>query len=402
MTERWQGTSCPGRLGAAGRALETLFLAALLTAQWGCSEVTGATAETDSSIESAESVEIREDELPPVEAVSLGRGPIEAVLRFSTNLEAESKVQVFSQAARQVTSLLVEEGTSVRKGQVLLRLQDEEQRSELARTESQLKKARREYDRQQSLFEKELISEQAWNESVYEVEQLELQLEDARRNLSYTEVRAPISGTVTSRYINVGDQITINQHLFDLVDFDSIVARIYVPEKERPRLRLGQQARLFSDSLGGETKSGKVIRIAPIVDPKSGTVKVTVGIPRNQSLVPGMYVEVELVTETHEDALLIPKRAVIYDSEQAFLYRLRTDGAEGLTVEKLSVDVVLEDRENIEPRSDVLREGDLIVVAGQAGLKDGARVRRASGRSAVVPGPEAAEAAGPPGSSVGS
>lgn len=400
MTKRGQGISFPERPGGSGRGLELLLLVVLLTAQWGCSEVTGATAESESSIESSEASEIRKEELPPVEAIPLGRGSIESVLRFSTNLEAESEVQVFSQAARQVTSLLVEEGDSVSKGQVLLRLQDDEQRSELSRTESQLKKAQREYDRQQNLFEKELISEQAWNEAMYEVEQLELQLDDARRNLSYTEVRAPIRGTVTSRYINVGDQVTINQHLFDLVDFDTIVARIYVPEKERPRLRLGQQARLFADSLGGETKSGKVIRIAPIVDPKSGTVKVTVGIPRNQNLVPGMYVEVELVTDTHEDALLIPKRAVIYDSEQAFLFRLRTDDPDRLTVEKLSVDVVLEDRENIEPSSEVLREGDLIVVAGQAGLKDGARVRLASGRSGAAPSaPESTEA---PGSSVGS
>ena len=209
MTKRGQGTSCPERPGGSVRGLELLLLVVLLITQWGCSEVTGATADTESSIESSDSTEIREEELPPVEAVSLGRGSIESVLRFSTNLEAESEVQVFSQAARQVTSLLVEEGDSVGKGQVLLRLQDDEQRSELSRTESQLKKAQREYDRQQNLFEKELISEQAWNEAVYEVEQLELQLEDARRNLSYTEVRAPIRGTVTSRYINVGDQITV-------------------------------------------------------------------------------------------------------------------------------------------------------------------------------------------------
>lgn len=388
----WQGTSCPGRPGRAGKAVEVLILAALLVGHWGCSEVTGATADKSTTNDSAEQKKSADEELPPVEAVSLGRGSIEAVLRFSTNLEAESDVEVFSQAARQVTALLVEEGSSVRKGQVLLRLQDDEQRSELARAESQLKKARREYDRQKNLFEKELISEQAWNEATYEVEQLELQLEDARRGLGYTEVRAPISGTVTSRYINVGDQITVNQHLFDLVDFDTIVARVYVPEKERPRLRVGQVARVFSDSFGGETKSGKVIRIAPIVDPQSGTVKVTVGVPRHQNLAPGMYVEVELVAETHEDALLVPKRAVIYDAEQAFLYRLQKNESGDLVAEKLTVEIVLEDRENIEPRSAVLMPGDLILVAGQAGLKDGARVRRATGRPGGEPAAESVSA----------
>ena len=64
-----------------------------------------------------------------MEVAPLGRGPIEAVLRYSANLEAESEVQVYSQAARLVTELLVEEGDAVAKGQVLLRLQDEEQTS---------------------------------------------------------------------------------------------------------------------------------------------------------------------------------------------------------------------------------------------------------------------------------
>ena len=324
--------------------------------------------------------EEKKEELPPVEVVSLAYGPIEAVLRFSTNLEAESEVQVFSQAARLVTSLRVEEGDQVRKGLVLVRLQDEEQRSELARIESQLEKARREFKRQENLFAQELVSEQVINDATYEVEQLELALGDAKRSLGYTEVLAPISGTITGRHVNLGDHITLNQHLFDLVDFDSIVARVYVPEKELGRLDVGLPARLYSGSIGGGARTGEVIRVAPIVDPKSGTVKVTVGIPRNQGLLPGMYVEVELVTDTREDALLVPKRAMIYDQNQAFLYRLQ-DSEDGLTAERLRVGVLLEDREHIMPSEESgIAVGDRIVVAGQAGLKDGARVRLAGQR----------------------
>jgi membrane fusion protein, multidrug efflux system len=375
------------------RALAGGFLALLLSLApglAGCSDKGQALeADGEKPAEKAKKGEEpkKEEELPPVEVVSLGRGAIEAVLRFSTNLEAESQVQVFSQAARLVTELKVEEGDQVRKGQVLLRLQDEEQKSELARIESQLAKARREYQRQQNLFAKELVSEQAMNDSTYQVEQLELALDDARRSLGYTEVKAPIAGTITARYVNLGDHITINQHLFDLVDFDTIVARVYVPEKELSSLRVGQTARLFSASIGGEQRNGQVIRIAPIVDPTSGTVKVTVGIPGQQGLLPGIYVEVELVTDTREDALLVPKRAVVYDQNEAFLYRLKDDS----TVERLRLEVLLEDRENVMPSAaSELAVGDRIVVAGQAGLKDGAKVRLAGQR---VPAQTAVETA---------
>lgn len=317
-----------------------------------------------------------EKEKVPVEVATLELGPIEEVLRFSTNLEAESSVEVFSQASRLVTELLVEEGMKVKEGQVLVRLQDDEQRSALARSKSQLDKAVREYERQKSLFAKELISEQTFNESTYEVEQLQLAYEDAQRDLSYTEVKAPISGTVTSRLVNLGDNIQVGAHLFDIVDFDTIVARVFVPEKDLYRLRLGQKARLRSESFDG-AREGEIIRIAPVVDPRSGTVKVTLGIDANQGLLPGQYVEAVLVVDTEEQALLVPKRALIFDDTQVFAYRLTDD----MKVERLLVVPRIEDRQWITPGPSPsgvsLEAGDRIVIAGQAGLKDGAAVRLA-------------------------
>lgn len=330
-----------------------------------------------------ETTEVEKDttdpELVPVEVTELTRGSIEASLQFSTNLEAESEVQVFSQAARQVRELRVEEGERVRRGAVLVRLQDEEQLSRLARAESQLKKAQREYERQSSLYRQELISEQAINDSTYEVEQLELEVADARRELGYTEVRAPISGTITSRLVNRGDTVTVNQHLFDMVDFDTIVARIFVPEKELASLRPGLPARIHSTSLGGEPFSGRIERIAPVVDSRSGTVKVTVAIDAAEGLRPGMYVEVELVTAVHDDALLVPKQAVVWDDDQAYVFRLGADD----TVERLRLEVGLEDSERIEPvvGSSDLEAGQLIVIAGQAGLKTGTKIRRVGAES---------------------
>ena len=319
--------------------------------------------------------EEEKEEAVPVEFAELGRGRIEALLRFSTNLEAENEVQVLSEAARQVRQLLVEEGDEVSRGQVLIRLQDDEQRTALARTESQFARAQREYDRQTNLFEQKLISEQTYNDATYDLEQLELNLADAKRQLGYTAVRAPISGTVTSRLVNVGDHVNMNQHLFDIVDFDSIVARVYVPEKELARVATGLDARIIAEAAGGGPRQGSVDRVAPRVDPRSGTVKVTVSIPRNQELLPGMYVSVELVTSVHEDALLVPKKALVYDADQIFVFRAKEEGEE-LRVERLLMDVTLEDRDNIEPRG-ILEEGDRIVVAGQAGLKDGSLVRKA-------------------------
>jgi len=321
--------------------------------------------------------EEREEQAVPVEVVELDRGSIEAVLRYSTNLEAEEQVGVYSQAARQIRNLNVEEGDQVRRGQVLLRLEDQQQRTRVAKVRSQLERARREFERQERLFRDELISEQAYNDASYELEQLKLEIEDAERELSYTDVKAPISGTITRRYVSVGDQVTLNQHLFDMVDFESIVARVYVPEKELGRLEVGQPARITAPAMGGDVAyRGRLERLSPVVDPGSGTIKVTVDIPRQEGLRPGMYVDVQLVTSVHDNALLIPKRAVVFDDDQIFVYRMRDGKAERVYVRPL-----LEDESWIEPAEaggeGALGVGDRVVVAGQAGLKDGAKVRLA-------------------------
>ncbi len=310
------------------------------------------------------------DERIAVAAIPLSRGSIESVLHFSSNLEAESAVEVYAEASRKVTELRVEEGSRVRRGQLLVRLESDEQRSSVAKVTSQLERARREYDRQKRLYEQELISEKAFSDATYELEQLEIALADAERDLSYTEVTAPISGIVTQRLVDVGDHVQMGAHLFDIVDFNTIVAKIFVPEKEVARLAPGQEARI-STQAGGAAREAVIDRIAPVVDPRSGTVKVTLRVPPQKGLVPGMYVEVDLVADTVSDALLVPKRALVWDQDQTFVYQVDDDKR----VERRMIEAVLENADLISVSDEVLAEGDLVVIAGQAGLKEGAEVR---------------------------
>jgi membrane fusion protein (multidrug efflux system) len=306
----------------------------------------------------------------PVEVAPLVRGPIEQVLRFSAHLETERDVEVRSEAARKVVALLVEEGDRVAQGAPLVRLESDEQATALARTRGQLDKARWEHERQAKLFAERMLSEQDLTRSRYELEQLELALADAERELSYTVVRAPLAGTVARRLVRVGDRVSPNQHLFDLVDLDSLVALVYVPEKDLQRIAPGQPARLRPPADPEVVYSGTVDRISPVVDPKSGTVKVTVAVPYATGLRPGMFLEVELVTAVESDALLVPKRALVQDGTLTAVWRLKDDS----TVERIWVEAVLEDRERITV-ADGLAAGDRVVVAGLAGLKPGAKVK---------------------------
>lgn len=369
------------------RSLAAALVAVALTAA-GCAGSNSEASEGPSDEAKAEGEKGKPAEpvAAPVEVAILARGPMEAVLRYSADLEAEKTVPVHSQSpqARRVVQLLVEEGTRVGRGQLLAKLQDDEQRHGMARAQGNLGKARADFERQQRLFEQNLISEQVFTEAKHELEQLEIELADVRQAWGYTEVRAPIAGTVTMRSVKVGDQVTMDHALFEIVDFDTLVALVYVPERELARVRPGQPVRLVSQAVPGVTFPGSVDRVAPVVDPKSGTVKVTVRVPHQPGLLPGMFLDVQLVTAVREEALLLPKRALLVDQDQAWVYRLKADD----TVERLLVHPVLEDATNVEVRSApgeaaALSPGDRVVVAGQAGLKPGAKVRVVQGAGRV-------------------
>lgn len=310
-----------------------------------------------------------EEDPVPVDVAVLERGPIESVIRASATLAAENEVAVVAEAARRVEKIHVEEGDRVRAGQVLLRLQDDEQRSIVAKTEIALAKAKREYERQKKLNEQELSSEQALSDAEYEYDRQRIALEDAQRELSYTQVQAPINGTITARTVSVGDQVQIGQELFHIIDFESLVARIYVPEKDLNQLHTGQPARVTARAITDEPYAASVLRIAPVVDPQTGTVKATLAVGGQPGLRPGLFVDVELVTEVHDDAVLVPKRALVYDNDQIFVYRL----GEERKVSRLLVVPTLSDKYFIEPMEG-LSEGDTVVIAGQTGLRNGVRV----------------------------
>jgi len=344
----------------------TVFLLLLLTAS-GCSfKVSNEKAFRNGGKGKAAKVE----EPLPVEVAELSRGEIRSVLNFTTALEAERSVDVLAEASREVVELDVEEGDTVKANQLLARMEDGVQRSALEKAKTSLDQSRREFNRQKSLWDQKLISEQVFIDAQYNFEQAKLTESDARRELEYTRVRAPISGTLTERMISIGDFVSLNQKLFHITDFSSIVARVYVPEQELKSIKPGTPAEIKSSALGDTPIEGHILRISPVVDPATGTIKTTVAIPQGVGLRPGMYVEVDLVTAIHHDAVLIPKSAVVYDNEQTFVFRLK----EGRRVERVALKALIQDSKFIEPAGG-FETGDRIVVAGQSGLKDGALVR---------------------------
>lgn len=315
---------------------------------------------------------------PPLVSVAVHavtRGPMERVVKASTDLSAEISVKVYSRTANFVAELLVEEGSQVRKGDLMARLEDDIQTTQLEKAKVNEERARFEFERQQKLFGDNIISDQEFKNAELDYRQQKLLLAEAQRELDFTRIHAPIDGTVTIRMINLGDNITSGQHLFDLVDFHSIKAPVFLPESELNRLHVNQAARIFSPALGNHANDGYIERISPTVDARSGTVEILVGLREIKELRPGMYVNVEIVTDTRDQAVLIPKDALIYDADQMFVFRL-VPGQEfpNRTVERVLIQPAMEDITSVEP-VDGIQPGDQIIITGKTGLRADSRVR---------------------------
>ena len=350
--------------------LALLFAGVLVLA--GCSAEFNGKEAKDGADKKGEKA--RNEKAVLVELAEVKRGMIESILERSAPLEAEAQVEVSARTSNPAIELLVEEGDKVEKNQVLLRLESDKQKNDFDQAKSQFDKEQIDFDRQESLYGDNLISEQVYRDAKFSLTQRRLAFEEAKRQFEYTEVRAPIKGTITLRDVKVGDQVGSGRKIFDIIDFDSTVAVIHVPEQYLPQLKPDIEARLISNTLGDTVFDGYVKRISPIVEARAGTIKVTVGVTKLGALRPGMWVDVELVLDTKQEALLIPKKSIVYDNDQTFAFKLHTDTNGVKRVKRQLVLPENADKVHIEP-TDGFSVGEKVVVAGQSGLKENSRIR---------------------------
>jgi len=303
----------------------------------------------------------------------LQRGPLEARIEASSTIEAELQVTVHAESSGRVVELGVEEGDAVRAGQRLARIRADAQAAGLDRARANLDQAGRDLATIERLFARGVASREEYERAKLAYETASIDVRDRRRDVGNTVVTAPFAGTITERAVTEGAFVGVGQPLVTVTDFGSLVARVFLPEKELDRVALGQIAKVTGKAVRSRTGFGAVTRIAPIVDPATGTFKVTIALPwvdGSTTFLPGMYAGIELTTERKQDALRVPKRALVHDEDEVYVFVV-----EGERARRVDPALGLEDGAWVEVREG-LRDGDLVVVEGQSGLQDGARVRR--------------------------
>jgi membrane fusion protein (multidrug efflux system) len=303
---------------------------------------------------------------------SVARGTLSEVYATSATLRADKQATVTARTKGVVRKLLVEEGNWVKQGQELAVLENDEQRITFEQASAMYETKRREHERAESLHAQNLLSDEEYDATRREAVDARHSAELAELTLSRTVIRATFAGRVLTRHLDVGATVNDGTPVYDIADLDPLYADVQVPERQVARLEPGQTVRLTTDD-SGESSEAEIERIAPAVDPATGTVKVTVAVNRAVGLRPGSFVRVGIVTDTHDEALLVPRSALVAEGRRWHLFRLKDDDAKH--VEQIEITRGFEEGDRVEIVADTsserpLRDGDPIVVTGASSLSD--------------------------------
>ncbi len=322
------------------------------------------------------------DEVPavPVEVAATRRSEMAAIYTGTAPVESDRKAFVMPKVKGEIRAVLADEGQRVREGQVLARLDGDQLRLEVALNEATYRKLERDYARNTELQTKGLISAVSIDNLKYELEAAKANWDLARLQLTYTDIRSPISGTVTQRLdvVKVGNTVTpvggviesADSSLFVVEDLDTLILRVNVPERELAKLSVGQVAELSFDAVPNRSFAGKIALISPYVDAATATFGVRIRVTETGGLLrPGMFARVAIVYERKPDALQIPRTALLDgDGPPKVFVVMDGKAAERAVQLGLSSGSMIEVVEG-------LKDGEQVVVVGQGAVKPGAAVR---------------------------
>jgi membrane fusion protein, multidrug efflux system len=359
----------------------------------------------------AKAEEAAADTSVPVEVAPISRRSISASYSGTATLEPESEAQVAAKISGVLLKLTVEEGDQVKAGQVLARLDDENPRLNLAKAKASLDKLENDYRRSSEMFERKLLSVEQNDKIRYDLETQRATYDLARLELSYTNIVAPISGVISKRLVKIGNFIQVNQALFQIDNFDPLLAVLNVPERELNTLRVDQVVSMRVDSIPDHAFEGRIQRISPVVDSATGTFRVTCEF-RDESgrLKSGMFGRLEVIYAQHQDVPTIPRSALVEEDGETAVFVVISGAdaaAADMAAKKITAEVASAEADKAKPKAepgkdvppipawvakrrlikagygdaeyvevlDGLAEGDRVITLGRSAVRDGTAVQ---------------------------
>jgi RND family efflux transporter MFP subunit len=340
-----------------------------------------------------------------VETRNVALQDISRQIRSFGTVQAQDIVQVTPQVGNRITRIYADLGDTVSQGHRLAKIYDataqdqvQQAQAQLEQSQANLQRDSLQYARQKKLLDRELISEAEFDDvrATYQNSKAQLQsnrsnLTQSRENLQNTIIRSPVYGVVLTRNVSQGDLASSGQVAFEIGNLTGLETQVYLPLEEWRRVNVGQEVSFSLSNEEQSTAEGSVTRISPRLDPTTGLGEVIISFTdKGSSIFQGVLVEAEINVETHKNAVVIP-RAALVENVQTLIepesntiqiernYSVFIVQDDSIAI-KRDLELGIEQGDQIEILSG-LQANDQIVITGQTSLEDSSKVRVVSGNN---------------------
>lgn len=314
---------------------------------------------------------------PPVKvtATAVQKGTWETLLSAVGSLEAVQGVTVAADLAGKVTRVAFQSGDKVSKGDLLIQLDTSSEQAQLPGAEAAVTLARLNLQRADQLLAERIISPAEHDQAVADFRQAKAQADTIRATIGKKTIRAPFSGRIGIRQVDLGQMLSEGQTIVSLQKLDPIYVNFLLPQQQLDKLRRDLPVRVTGDA-PGQTVEGRISAINPEVDSATRNIRIQATLANpDEKLRPGMFVNVAVVLPATEDVLTIPGTSVLYApySDSVFVIDEQKDEQSGETHQVLRQQLVRlgAKKGDFVAVESGLKEGQLVVSTGVFKLRNG-------------------------------
>lgn len=356
---------------------KVIFMVALLL--WGCGSSGSHPAK-----ETTPTSSILEEKV--VEVVEVHPSSLSYTIEALGSLKTIEDVILSPKRSGIIKNILVKEGDRVKKGQVLVQLDDVDARLQMERAEAMLRQAETTLEtdqntlsRYQRLLEMKVIPQQTYDDLKLRVKldevKLDLaktELEMAKQNLLDHQIVSPIEGVVDLKIAAIGEHVNVapKDQIMRIVQMNPLELEFHIPENRVSGIQIGSRIQFILKAFGRETFWGIIQYISPTVDPVTRNVKMKARVKNpNYRLKPGFFAEVTIQAGQNPSALIIPESAIISQEGKFYTFTVK-DGI----AKRNEIEIGVRSGGKVEILKGI-QNGDCVVIAGHEQISDGMRVK---------------------------
>lgn len=341
----------------------TLTIAAIAAIMWKLNANKKANADKTEFVKQSNSGDV------PVLTEKVARVEFDQQFSVNGNFEPARELTFMSEVSGRITKLMVDEGTYVKQGQIMARIDDELLGTDLQSAKVNLEQLKVDKERYESAFKTGGVTQKQMDDTRLQYEIAQSRYDAAARRIRDMHVKAPISGTINVKYVEQGAYLSPGTKMFDIVDVSRLKLRVTVPELQVINLKLGDKVNVTTNVFPETTYSGKITFIAAKGDNTlSYPVEIEVTNVSGKPLKAGMYGTANFEMPRQEPAILVSRTAFVGGVNSNQLYIKEGNAAK---LRKVVAGRIYGDKVEIR---EGLNEGETVITSGQINLVNGAKV----------------------------